>query len=160
MSRRRNDRKRVRVRSCALILEKESLLLVRLNAPTRPNEIWMPPGGEVEPGETIREAVVRETQEETGLQVRPVRLSLLHEFLSPPYFAVEYYWLCERISGEVAVGMDPDRDGEAILTAIRWIPLKHLGRHPVFPLCLRTGMDRYGHPNGDIELERSDERRE
>jgi ADP-ribose pyrophosphatase YjhB (NUDIX family) len=35
---------------------------------------WSVPGGRVEPGETDREATVREALEETGLDVRPERL--------------------------------------------------------------------------------------
>lgn len=35
---------------------------------------WSLPAGAIDPGETAREAVVRETREETGLEVVPVRL--------------------------------------------------------------------------------------
>jgi 8-oxo-dGTP diphosphatase len=35
---------------------------------------WSLPGGMMEPGERIAEAVVREVWEETGLEVEPVRL--------------------------------------------------------------------------------------
>lgn len=35
---------------------------------------WSLPGGAVELGETVEEAIVREVQEETGLRVRPVTI--------------------------------------------------------------------------------------
>ncbi len=35
---------------------------------------WGLPGGGVEPGETLRHAVIREVREETGLDVEPLRL--------------------------------------------------------------------------------------
>jgi 8-oxo-dGTP pyrophosphatase MutT (NUDIX family) len=35
---------------------------------------WSLPAGAIDPGESPQEAVVRETREETGLEVRPVRL--------------------------------------------------------------------------------------
>lgn len=38
------------------------------------NRLWCLPGGHADLGETIAEAVVRETQEETGLIVEPVRI--------------------------------------------------------------------------------------
>lgn len=52
--------------------EQGRLLLVRRgHAPSA--GMWSVPGGRLEPGETEREAVVRELAEETGLAVRPVR---------------------------------------------------------------------------------------
>lgn len=160
MTRARTDRHRVRVRSCALILREQNILLIRMNAPTEPDPIWMPPGGEVYPGETLQEAVVREVDEETGLVVAPVRLSLHHEFISPPFHAIEFYWLCDWVSGEPALGVDPDRPGAGILTRISWIPLSDLSSHPVFPESLRTGMTRYRQREGSIELQRTDRREE
>jgi 8-oxo-dGTP diphosphatase len=45
------------------------LLIQRGHAPSA--GLWSVPGGRVEPGETLAEAVVREVREETGLVVRP-----------------------------------------------------------------------------------------
>jgi ADP-ribose pyrophosphatase YjhB (NUDIX family) len=38
------------------------------------NGRWGLPGGSVEPGESVRTAVIREVREETGLDVEPLRL--------------------------------------------------------------------------------------
>lgn len=46
------------------------LLVLRRNEPHARH--WALPGGKVEPGETLSEAVVREVWEETGLHVAPV----------------------------------------------------------------------------------------
>lgn len=48
------------------------LLIRRGHAPSA--GLWSVPGGRVEPGELETDAVVRETAEETGLAVRPVRV--------------------------------------------------------------------------------------
>ena len=54
----------------AIILTAEGLLLQRRSD----NGLWGLPGGSVEPGESVSEAVVREVREETGLEVTPLRL--------------------------------------------------------------------------------------
>ncbi len=54
----------------AIILTTEGLLLQRRSD----NGLWGLPGGSVEPGESVSEAVVREVREETGLDVTPLRL--------------------------------------------------------------------------------------
>ncbi|MGA2665569.1 MAG: NUDIX domain-containing protein [Nitrososphaerales archaeon] len=36
--------------------------------------LWLPPGGAVEPDESPREAAIRETREETGVVVEPIRV--------------------------------------------------------------------------------------
>ena len=52
----------------AVCTHAESLLLVRRGRGPAAGE-WSVPGGHVEGGETLHEAVVRETYEETGLEV-------------------------------------------------------------------------------------------
>ena len=42
--------------------------------------LWVLPGGFVDPGEVVEEAVVRETQEETYLTVRPFRLLNIYSY--------------------------------------------------------------------------------
>ena len=55
--------------------------------------LWTVPGGHIEPGETVEEAITRETREETGLQVSGV----LREFR-------DLYWVSEE--GEQKVQMN------------------------------------------------------
>ena len=56
-------------RSCvgAVVVVDDRLLLIRRGTAGRQGE-WSVPGGRVEPGETLAEAVVRELAEETGLE--------------------------------------------------------------------------------------------
>jgi ADP-ribose pyrophosphatase YjhB (NUDIX family) len=54
----------------AVILTADGVLLQRRDD----NGKWGLPGGGVEPGESVTAAIVREVREETGLDVRPMRL--------------------------------------------------------------------------------------
>lgn len=58
---------RVEVAVGAIVRRGDELLLVRRGREPAVGE-WSVPGGRVEPGETLMEAVVRELEEETGLR--------------------------------------------------------------------------------------------
>ncbi len=64
--------------------------------------LWVVPGGFVDVGEPVEEAVVRETLEETHLQVRVVRLLDVYSYRDSPTVVVAY--LTEYLAGELAAG--------------------------------------------------------
>ena len=72
---------------------------------------WSIPGGTVELGETLEQALVREMWEETALRVRPGRLLLLFDRILRREQQVTYhyviadYW-CEVLGGTPAAGSD------------------------------------------------------
>jgi 8-oxo-dGTP diphosphatase len=56
-----------------VLIENDYVLLVQVNyGPNK--DLWMIPGGMVDAGESLEEAVVREIQEETGLTTSPKRI--------------------------------------------------------------------------------------
>lgn len=82
--------------------ERGRLLLVRRgNEPGRGQ--WSVPGGRIEPGERAAEAVVREVEEETGLQVRPTGLAGVVERVGPDGVVYEI----EDYFARVTPGTDP-----------------------------------------------------
>jgi len=97
-----------------LILKgREVLLVERGKAPAR--GLWGLPGGAVEIGETIEEAVAREVLEETSVVVKPVEFLTVFNSINRDdedkvrthFILFEY--LCEYVSGEVVAGDDaPD----------------------------------------------------
>ncbi len=62
----------LRIGSCAVIFDdrREKVLLTKRSD----NGLWCVPGGQMEAGESVEECCIREVFEETGLQVRPIRL--------------------------------------------------------------------------------------
>jgi 8-oxo-dGTP diphosphatase len=74
---------------------------------------WVIPGGTVELGETLHEAVVREMEEETGLVVRPREVVLVFDRIQRDGSAVDYHYvvidyLCDYVSGQPRAGSDAD----------------------------------------------------
>jgi ADP-ribose pyrophosphatase YjhB (NUDIX family) len=59
--------------SAAIIRDGRVLVVRRARPPAQ--ELFSLPGGVVESGETLKEAVVREVQEETGIAIEPVGLA-------------------------------------------------------------------------------------
>ncbi len=81
---------------------------------------WLVPGGGLEPGETPEECCVRETEEETGVIVRPLQHFLtLYEYYEE-YRYISYYFVCgitgagrmRLTEAEVQRGLEP-----------QWLPL-------------------------------------
>ena len=64
--------------------------------------LWVAPGGFVDQGEPVEEAVVRETREETHLLVRPVRLLNLYSYRDRQTVVAAY--LTEYLSGSLTAG--------------------------------------------------------
>ena len=69
---------------------------------------WALPGGFVEVGETVEAACIREVKEETGLDVRIIKLIGVYSDpkRDPRGHTVSVIYLCETLSGELAGGDD------------------------------------------------------
>lgn len=65
----------------------------------RDNGDWQLPGGVLELGETIEQGVVREVHEETGVIVKPLKLTGVYKNMVRGVVALVF--LCEVISGDL-----------------------------------------------------------
>lgn len=85
------------------------------------------PGGEIEPGETQEQAVIREMQEELGVAARPVRLVMIYDLPDRPWRL--FLWLTELL--EQALRPDPREVAE-----VMWVTPREGSDHPdALPGC-------------------------
>ena len=96
-----------------VLFQKDQVLLVRRGKPPRQGE-WSLPGGKQKLGETLKEAARREVLEETGLEMKNIKLidvvdSIIHDAgnsILYQYSLVD--WMAEYSSGELRPGGDAE----------------------------------------------------
>jgi mutator protein MutT len=108
----------------AVIVDEGRVALVRRAHPPLQGE-WSLPGGAVELGETLTEAITREVLEETGLvvDVGPV-VEVIERLQRDDAGGVEYHFVvvdykCRRLEGTIAAGSDA--------ADARWVAAADLG---------------------------------
>lgn len=107
-----------------LIHEGKALLARRGKDPLRGR--WVVPGGTVEAGETLEEALMREMEEETGLRVRPIEILTVFDRIERDGDQLRYHcviidYLCELEAGSLRPGSDVE--------AVAWAAPEELPRY-------------------------------
>lgn len=98
--------------AAAIIVDGGRVLMIRRRV-AEGELSWAFPGGGVEDGETVEDAAVRETAEETGLTVAAIKT--LGERIHPATHRRMAYVACELIEGHAHVA-DADE-----LAEVRWV---------------------------------------
>jgi 8-oxo-dGTP diphosphatase len=99
------------------------VLLVRRAKPPLQGR-WTIPGGTVELGETLHQALVREMREETGLEVEPVEVLTVFDRIERVDGEVAHHhvivdYLCRLVSGDARAASDA--------LELAWAALEELG---------------------------------
>jgi len=95
--------------------------MVRQGAPGE-DQVWSIPGGRVEPGELVTEALIRELAEETGLRVRdpgPLAFLVQVDNRDEGWFATVFTLDVDDWEGELRID-DPD----GYVSEVAWVPLQ------------------------------------
>ena len=133
----------------AVVLHEGRVLLVRRGKePLRGR--WLIPGGTVELGETLAEAVVREVQEETGVTVRPREVMLVFDRIERNGDTVRYHYvvidyLCDYVAGQPRAGSDAE--------AVALVAGDELGGYDLPPQALELVQEALRRDAGAGEIE-------
>jgi 8-oxo-dGTP diphosphatase len=129
---------RIRVRVCGLCYEGDNLLLIN-HKKLYDHDFWAPPGGGIEFGESVENALKREFLEECQLSITVGKFLFACEFLNPPLHAVELFFAVEAV-GQPKLGHDPELGSDQMLHELRlWSPAELLKldanhRHGIFKI--------------------------
>ncbi len=134
---------KVRIRVCGLCWQNDSLLMVKHRMGD--HDLWSPPGGGVEFGESLTAALQREFAEETGLEIVPGNFLFGCEFIQQPLHAIELFFDVKTVSGTLKTGQDPELqviEQAAFLSPaeIQEIPME--SRHGILKTCDNANMLR------------------
>lgn len=122
-----------------IAVDADRLLLIRRGRGAAQGE-WSIPGGRVEAGETLAEAVVRELLEETGLE------GVCNDFVGwVERIDEDNHFVILDFHVDVLDENDPVAGDDAVEAA--WVPL-----HEVAELRLVEGLAEFLHENGILEV--------
>jgi len=123
----------------AVLIHQGKVLLIRRGKEPLQGR-WVVPGGTVEVGETLEEALVREVKEETGLVVRPLEVVTVLDRIERDGDAVRYHYvivdyLCDYVSGTPQAASDA--------AAVAFVAPEELPRYNVPPKALEAILDGF-----------------
>ncbi|WXG41847.1 MAG: NUDIX hydrolase [Candidatus Freyarchaeum deiterrae] len=108
----------------AIILKDDCVVLIKRKNPPFQGHYALP-GGFVEIGEFVEEAVVREAKEETGLDVQVERFSGIYDNpkRDPRGHVISIAYLCKVVGGELKAGSDAKDASWILVKEIKKIKL-------------------------------------
>jgi ADP-ribose pyrophosphatase YjhB (NUDIX family) len=129
---------RHRIRSGVIITRDDSILLVQSDSDLGLK--WWTPGGRVDGDETWSKCAIRETFEETGLEIEIGRLAYIYEIVTPEngthHFHVLYQGLNPR--GDVRMASPGEPGYDARQSEVRFVSRTEISNSQTWPAPVRT----------------------
>ena len=125
-----------RIRAVAIIINGGKVLLIYRISHGKKYHVF--PGGGVESGETVEQAVLREVQEETSLEIK-IEKMLYHHIYDDN--TEHFFYLCRYVSGEPKLGdgneaRDMKESNNNFYNPV-WYEIKSLPHLLLYPLEIR-----------------------
>lgn len=114
-----------KVRVTIILIENEEILLVKQRISDFQSRSWSLPGGTLEIGETIQECAIRETKEETGLEIQIEKLLYICERIEDRCHVVHITFKANRVGGKLEIGREPELSANPILD-VKMVPINFL----------------------------------
>jgi len=133
----------MRIRAVAILIENEKIALIERYRAGK--HFFAFPGGGVDEGETVEQAVVREMEEETGLRVTVLRKVAEVWFRGNR----QEFFLVDRLDGEFGTGTGEEfqnivsHDHHIGTYHPLWLPVSELSTQPVLPKEMAERIVRY-----------------
>lgn len=105
----------------AIVRHHDQILMVQQQGATDPHPYWALPGGLVESGELLTEALIRETYEETGIQIETIGQLAYCSQVDRPQQNAQMLAFAFEIEAWSDTPDSRDPDGEILQVA--WVPL-------------------------------------
>ncbi len=126
-------------RACGALIREDRILMVLHR--TDGCEYWTLPGGEIEPGETPEQAVIREFEEETGLAVS-VHTPAFDEDMVSGHICRCFFLHETDPTKNAALGFDPEdrhlSKQDKMLQDIRWFSLSEMREDKQVSLIIKN----------------------
>ena len=120
----------LRTRVNGVLIQNDKVLMIR-HLMGDQKEFWSVPGGGMDYGTSAKYNLKREFLEETGLEIETGNFLFVHEFFRPPLHSMELFFEVSYISGEIALGTDPELDeNNQIMTDIAWMSISDIRSLP------------------------------
>lgn len=125
-----------RIRVGVVIIDQNKILLVRMHRENS-EDVYVLPGGGVEDKESIFDAAIRETKEETNLEIGIIKILYLKSLYTNSDNALEIILLGKVKKGELKNGFDPEDKGKNILKEVKFVEISALRKMNFHPKQLK-----------------------